>query len=82
MPFWEDLNTHPPVAAAFDALIGPAGHGTPDPEFPITGGWEPVHSLVEVGGGTGAMLAEILRLRPQLHGILVDVNRPPLVSNL
>ena len=26
-PFWEDLDAHPEVAASFDALIGPGGHG-------------------------------------------------------
>lgn len=38
LPFWEDLDAHPEVAASFDALIGPAGHGAPNPEFQITGG--------------------------------------------
>ena len=28
--------------------------------------------MVDVGGGTGTMLAEILRIRPGIHGILVD----------
>src|SRR5579872_7332794 len=28
-PFWEDLEAHPDVAASFDALMGPAGHGYP-----------------------------------------------------
>lgn len=74
-PFWEDLDAHPDIAAKFDALIGPAGHGTPDPEFQITGGWQPVRIVVDVGGGTGAMLAEILRTRPEIHGILVDLPR-------
>src|SRR5262245_16671380 len=45
-PFWEDLDAHPDVAASFDALIGAVGHGTPDPEFEITGGWGPVRSVV------------------------------------
>ena len=72
-PFWEDLDAHPQIAADFDALIGPMGHGTPNPEFQITGGWEPVRTLVEVGGGTGAMLAEILRMRPHIQGTLVDL---------
>lgn len=72
LPFWEDLNAHPNVGASFDALIGPAGHGTPNPEFEITGGLESVRTVVDVGGGTGAMLAEILRARPHLHGTLVD----------
>ena len=75
LPFWEDLEAHPDLAASFDALIGPAGHGTPDPRFEITGGWGPVRTLVEVGGGTGAMLAEILRTRPGIRGTLVDLPR-------
>jgi 2,7-dihydroxy-5-methyl-1-naphthoate 7-O-methyltransferase len=74
-PFWEDLDAHPQVAASFDALIGPMGHGTPDADFQITGGWEPVRTVVDVGGGTGAMLAEIVRARPQIHGTLVDLPR-------
>ena len=75
LPFWEDLDAHPTIAADFDALIGPAGHGTPDPNFEITGGWESVRRVADVGGGTGAMLAEILRTRPSIHGILVDLPR-------
>jgi 2,7-dihydroxy-5-methyl-1-naphthoate 7-O-methyltransferase len=74
-PFWEDLDAHPRIAADFDSLIGPMGHGTPNPEFQIAGGWEPVRTVVEVGGGTGAMLAEILRTRPHLRGTLVDLPR-------
>jgi SAM-dependent methyltransferase len=75
LPFWEDLDAHPDVAASFDALIGPAGHGTPNADFQITGGWEPVRTVVDVGGGTGAMLAEILRTRPGVFGTLVDLPR-------
>ena len=75
LPFWEDLDAHPDIAASFDALIGPAGHGTPNPEFQITGGWESVRTVVDVGGGTGAMLAEILRARPEVRGTLVDLPR-------
>jgi uncharacterized glyoxalase superfamily protein PhnB len=72
-PFWEDLAAHPDVAASFDALMGPAGHGAPNPDFDIVGGWDAVRTVVDVGGGTGAMLAEMLRARPALRGILVDL---------
>jgi len=75
LPFWEDLNAHPSLAAEFDALIGPAGHGTPKGEFEITGGWESVRNVVDVAGGTGAMLAEVLRLHRHLTGTLVDLPR-------
>ena len=81
MPFWEDLDAHPDIGASFDALIGPAGHGTPDPEFQLTGGWESVRSVVDVGGGTGAMLAQILRIRPEIHGTLVDLSRTVALSH-
>jgi 2,7-dihydroxy-5-methyl-1-naphthoate 7-O-methyltransferase len=80
LPFWQDLDAHPDVAASFDALIGPVGHGSPNPEFDITGGWGPIRSVVDVGGGTGAMLAELLRQRPELHGTLVDLPRTVALS--
>jgi hypothetical protein len=77
-PFWEDLQAHPTVAASFDALMGPAGHGTPDPDVLVSGGWESVRTVVDVGGGTGSLLAEILRARPTVRGTLVDL--PSTVS--
>jgi hypothetical protein len=72
-PFWEDLAAHPDLGEAFDALMGPAGHGPPDPGIPLAGGWERVRSVVDVGGGTGAMLAALLGAHPHLRGTLVDV---------
>jgi SAM-dependent methyltransferase len=74
-PFWEDLDAHPDLAASFDDLIGPTGHGTPDPELDLVDGWDAVRTVVDVGGGTGAMLAEILRARPRVRGTLVDLPR-------
>ena len=71
-PFFNDLAAHPKLAADFDLLIGPAGHGTPSPDFTISGGWEAIRTVADVGGGTGAMLAELLRAHPHLKGILID----------
>lgn len=71
-PFWEDLAAHPTLAASFDELMGPAGHGPPDIP-PLTGGWEHVRQVVDVGGGTGALLAAILRAHPTMEGTLVDL---------
>src|SRR2546421_10989643 len=75
LPFWEDLQAHPEIAASFDALMGPPGHGTPDPEVLVTGDWQEVQQGGGVGGGTGALLAEILRARPESQGTLVDFPR-------
>jgi len=75
MPFWADLDAHPDVGASFDDLIGPMGHGVPDPDFELADGWDAVRTVIDVGGGTGAMLAEILRARPHIRGTLVDLPR-------
>ena len=72
-PFWEDLQAHPEINASFDELMGPAGHGGPDANIEIAGGWGSVHTVVDVGGGTGALLASILSARPDVRGTLVDL---------
>jgi hypothetical protein len=73
--FWSDLEANPDVAADFDVLMGP-GHGSPDPEVLVDpADWISVQTVVDVGGGTGMLLAEILRTRPQVRGILVDLPR-------
>ncbi|HJY62434.1 MAG TPA: methyltransferase [Streptosporangiaceae bacterium] len=72
-PFWEDLAARPNIAADFDALMGPAGHGMPDFDIELAGGWDTIRTMVDVGGGTGAMLASLLRRHPHVNGILVDL---------
>ena len=72
-PFWEDLAAHPQIAAEFDALMGPAGHGIPDFDIELRDGWDHIRTVVDVGGGTGAMLASLLRRHPQAKGILIDL---------
>ncbi len=74
-PFWDDLEAHPDVAASFDALMGP-GHGRPDPAVLVNpADWGEIRTVVDVGGGTGALLAEILCAHPQIRGTLVDLPR-------
>lgn len=74
-PYWEDLDAHPDVAESFDALMGP-GHGVPDPEVLLNPeDWKKVRAVVDVGGGTGALLAEVLRAHPDIRGTLVDLPR-------
>ena len=73
--FWDDMDANPEVGAKFDTLIGP-GHGTPDPEILVDpADWAGVRRVVDVGGGTGMLLAEILRAHPHVHGTLVDLPR-------
>lgn len=73
--YWEDLEAHPEIAAQFDLLMG-AGHRTPDPD--VLGSaehWRGVRTVVDVGGGTGSLLAEVLRAHPEVRGTLVDLPR-------
>jgi 2,7-dihydroxy-5-methyl-1-naphthoate 7-O-methyltransferase len=73
LPFWEDLAAHPLIAAEFDELMGPAGHGVPDYEIELNDGWDSVRTVVDVGGGTGSMLLSLLDRHPGARGILVDL---------
>ena len=74
--YWEDLEAHPEIAASFDALMGPGGHGAPDAEVLIDPAeWQAVRTVIDVGGGTGALLAAVLRARPHVRGVLVDLPR-------
>jgi SAM-dependent methyltransferase len=76
LTFWDDLEAHPDIAADFDAGMGPGGHGVPDPQVLIDPAeWSSVRTVVDVGGGTGALLAEVLRAQPHVHGTLVDLPR-------
>src|SRR5262249_46294022 len=48
----------------------------PDPEVLIDpADWDSVKTVVDVGGGTGMLLAEILQAHPHVCGILVDLPR-------
>jgi 2,7-dihydroxy-5-methyl-1-naphthoate 7-O-methyltransferase len=76
-PFWEDLKAHPKIAASFDALMG-RGPSTADPDVLISGDWDSVREVVDVGGGTGSLLAAILRGQATVRGVLVDL--PPTVA--
>ncbi|MGW4109283.1 methyltransferase [Actinosynnema sp. NPDC004786] len=71
-PFWDDLAADAEFAKAFDevmavhaAVFGPAVARRWD--------WSGVTRLVDVGGGTGLVLAEVLRHHPHLRGVLVDL---------
>lgn len=72
LPFWEDLAAHPEMSEQFDGLMGHHGHGVPKP-LDISVGWNTVRTVVDVGGGSGSMLAEILKAHQHLNGILVDL---------
>jgi hypothetical protein len=70
-PFWDDLAAHPALAREFDDLIGPGGHAAPDPCFELP--WDEIETVVDVGGGTGTLLDEVVRAYPHVRATLVDL---------
>ncbi len=76
--YYEYLADHPDVARAFDvATAGRANwlYSAVVSAIPPTG----PGVVVDIGGGTGTLLSQVLRARPTLCGVLVD--RPHVVAN-
>jgi hypothetical protein len=71
-PFFEYLATHPEEAAIFDH--GMAG-GTASRIDDIVTAYDfsSLRTIVDVGGGTGALLSAILAANPTLHGVILDL---------
>jgi hypothetical protein len=68
-PFYEYLNAKPEVAASFNAAMSVA----PEPPPPEASLFDGVGTVVDVGGGEGGLLAELLGSRPELQGVLVEL---------
>jgi O-methyltransferase domain len=70
-PFWDDLAADPELARSFDALM--AGHASWFGLVVTAFDWSRATHVVDVGGGCGTLLGEVLRAQPQLRGTLVDL---------
>lgn len=70
-PFFDYLGQHPTEAAIFDRAMRNMTAGAADLvlDSDVTG----VRSAVDVGGGDGTLLIELLRRLPDAHGIVVDL---------
>ena len=69
---FEYLAQHPDDAADFDRIMTLVNAGEPQAvvdAYDFAG----VERLVDVGGGNGTLLAEVLRRRPSLRGVLFDL---------
>ena len=72
MTFWEYLGTHPESGALFDRTLASyarhrVGSAVTAYDFGQFG------TIVDVGGGNGALLVEILRAHPRPKGIVFDL---------
>ena len=70
-PFWQYLADEPHIGASFDATMATG------PEYFADAAagpdWTNAKHVVDVGGGIGVLLAEVLRANPGVRGTLVDL---------
>ena len=69
--FWPWLGAHPDERARFDQAM--AGGKRWKVEALAEVEWHAGETVVDVGGGNGAVLVELLRERPEVHGIVFDL---------
>ncbi|MFF7331965.1 methyltransferase [Streptomyces sp. NPDC008150] len=74
---WEYLGEHPDVLTVFDKAMTEASRGI---IAPVVAAYDfgAFRSVVDVGGGRGALLAAVLAANPGANGVLYD--RPEVVS--
>jgi hypothetical protein len=68
-PFWNYLAANPAIAASFDAAMAGSLRTTAATAYD----WSGVRHAVDVGGGTGALLAEVLGANAGVRATLVDL---------
>jgi 2,7-dihydroxy-5-methyl-1-naphthoate 7-O-methyltransferase len=69
-PFWAYLDANPEIGASFDATMAvDAGSAAVADGYD----WTTVRHVADIGGGTGTLIAEVLRRHPQLRGTLADL---------
>jgi hypothetical protein len=69
-PFWAYLDANPEIGASFDAIMAvDAGSAAVADGYD----WTTVRHVADIGGGTGTLIAEVLRRHPRLHGTLAEL---------
>ena len=69
--FWSWLAAHPDERAGFDRAMAGGKHRSAAQLAELE--WRDGEVVVDVGGGNGALLVELLRQQPQLRGIVFDL---------
>lgn len=73
-PLWEDLEDSPRISESFDALMAAQSESL-WPELAGCYDWSRVREVVDVGGGSGTLLAALARAHPHLRGTVLDLPR-------
>jgi hypothetical protein len=69
--FWSWLKAHPDERAAFDRAMEQGKEQRIDRLAPVQ--WRGDETVVDVGGGNGSLLVELVGLHPGLRGIVLDL---------
>jgi hypothetical protein len=69
--FWAWLAAHPEERAAFDRAMEQGKERRMDRFAPVE--WRGDETVVDVGGGNGSLLLELVRVQPGLTGIIFDL---------
>jgi hypothetical protein len=69
--FWSWLKAHPGERAAFDRAMEQGKEDRIERLEPVE--WRGDETVVDVGGGNGSLLVELLRRQPGLRGIVLDL---------
>ena len=77
MPMWEALSSHPTHEAVFNAAMARRG-AVQAAALREACDLEGVARVVDVGGGSGALLEALLVAEPRLHGVVAD--RPDVAA--
>jgi hypothetical protein len=72
MPYWEYLAAHPDQQALFDQAMVQRAQVLSLACVPVLD-WPASATIVDIAGGTGSLLAAVLRAAPGAQGILVDL---------
>ncbi|WP_433331027.1 methyltransferase [Spirillospora sp. CA-294931] len=76
--FWDEVAVDPAFGSMVNGVMATATARENAPQLATEYDWSGVRTVVDVGGGLGVQLAEVLRAHPHLRGILVDL--PPTAS--
>ena len=78
-PFWDDLAADPELAGTFNQMMAAISRRLA-PEVAEGYDWAGVGHVVDVGGGVGVLVGELLRRYPGLRATLVD--KPEAVAGI
>jgi hypothetical protein len=68
---WQWLAAHPPERAVFDRAMSGGKNRSAERLAGLE--WDAGEIVVDVGGGNGTLLSELLRRRPGLRGVVLDL---------